>query len=283
MTQWELRTRITALRKPGALDRFAEQGVPATWCRSVTVLLEVIDDLDRQQAWRPSNPWHELYIDVKRCHGKANPAKAAVARKVLIAAWHVLARDEPFKPSAPRLSQSADAVLDNRTNLLYDEKGEKLALLAVLVRNPYGSSQPRPPGGSAPRLRVDPTIQWPRSSAHYQAEIAHLGIGRSPAFHYEPETNGVVEKFIQTLKEQVLWIEPFEHPRAAPRPHPPVRRPLRRALAARTPRLPHPTRSPRSALSARRGMIAAFTNEVSGEPGAAQKSPSSRVPFNTRR
>ena len=47
-------------------------------------------------------------------------------------------------------------------------------------------------------------------SAHYQAEIDHLGIDRSPAFAYEPETNGVVEKFIQTLKEQVLWIERFD-------------------------------------------------------------------------
>jgi len=47
-------------------------------------------------------------------------------------------------------------------------------------------------------------------SHHYQAEIDHLGIARSPAFHYEPETNGCVEKFIQTLKEQVLWIERFE-------------------------------------------------------------------------
>ncbi|HZC14118.1 MAG TPA: DDE-type integrase/transposase/recombinase [Thermoleophilaceae bacterium] len=46
-------------------------------------------------------------------------------------------------------------------------------------------------------------------SHHYQAEIDHLGIDRSPAYHYEPETNGVVEKFIQTLKEQVLWIERF--------------------------------------------------------------------------
>jgi putative transposase len=44
---------------------------------------------------------------------------------------------------------------------------------------------------------------------HYQAEIDHLGIARSPAYHYEPETNGCVEKFIQTLKEQVLWIERF--------------------------------------------------------------------------
>jgi transposase len=52
-----------------------------------------------QQAWRPNSPWHRLYTDTKRRHGKANPAKAAVARKVLIAAWHVLARQEPFKPS----------------------------------------------------------------------------------------------------------------------------------------------------------------------------------------
>jgi transposase len=53
-----------------------------------------------QQAWRPNNPWHRLYTDTKRRHGKSNPAKAAVARKVLIAAWHVLSRNEPFKPSA---------------------------------------------------------------------------------------------------------------------------------------------------------------------------------------
>jgi transposase InsO family protein len=47
-------------------------------------------------------------------------------------------------------------------------------------------------------------------SDHYQTEIDHLGIARSPAFHYEPETNGVAEKALQTLKEQVLWIERFE-------------------------------------------------------------------------
>ena len=47
-------------------------------------------------------------------------------------------------------------------------------------------------------------------SDHYQAEINHLGIARSPAFHYEPETNGCAEKAIQVLKEQLLWIERFE-------------------------------------------------------------------------
>jgi transposase len=55
-----------------------------------------------QCAWRPTNPWNRLYLDVKGRTGKSNPAKSAVARKVLIAAWHVLARHEPFKPSRPR-------------------------------------------------------------------------------------------------------------------------------------------------------------------------------------
>jgi transposase len=62
-----------------------------------------------QHAWRPSNPWHGLYTDIKRRHGKANPAKAAVARKILIASWHILARNQPFKPSAPRAADPVPA------------------------------------------------------------------------------------------------------------------------------------------------------------------------------
>src|SRR5947207_6048550 len=54
-----------------------------------------------QQAWRDSNPWHELYLDVGRRSRHTNSAKAAVARKILIAAWHMLSRDQPFQP-APR-------------------------------------------------------------------------------------------------------------------------------------------------------------------------------------
>jgi transposase len=52
------------------------------------------------QAWRPSNPWHGHYLRVSARHGK-NPAKSAVARKLLIAAWHMLARQQPFTPPAP--------------------------------------------------------------------------------------------------------------------------------------------------------------------------------------
>jgi transposase len=61
-----------------------------------------------QHAWRPTNPWHQLYTDLAERAGK-NPAKAAVARKILIAAWHVLSRQQPFKPAAPRRPDPASA------------------------------------------------------------------------------------------------------------------------------------------------------------------------------
>ena len=59
-------------------------------------------------AWRPTNPWHQLYTDVAKRAGK-NPAKSAVARKILIATWHVLSRQQPFKPPAPRRPHPASA------------------------------------------------------------------------------------------------------------------------------------------------------------------------------
>jgi transposase len=55
-----------------------------------------------QQAWRETNPWHDLYADVARRSRHTNSAKAAVARKILIAAWQMLSRNEPFKPAARR-------------------------------------------------------------------------------------------------------------------------------------------------------------------------------------
>jgi putative transposase len=42
-----------------------------------------------------------------------------------------------------------------------------------------------------------------------QAEIRFLGIKASPAFVREPEGNGCAERFIRTLKENLLWVQPF--------------------------------------------------------------------------
>ena len=44
----------------------------------------------------------------------------------------------------------------------------------------------------------------------YQGELAFLGIDSSPAFVREPEGNGCVERFIRTLKENLLWVRRFD-------------------------------------------------------------------------
>ena len=58
------------------------------------------------QAWRPSNPFHAHYRRISQRHGK-NPAKSAVARKILIASWHMLARNEPFRSHQPAPANSS--------------------------------------------------------------------------------------------------------------------------------------------------------------------------------
>src|SRR5262245_60763148 len=47
-------------------------------------------------------------------------------------------------------------------------------------------------------------------SDYFQDELRFLGIESSPAFVREPEGNGVAERFIRTLKEQLLWVRTFE-------------------------------------------------------------------------
>jgi transposase len=64
-----------------------------------------------QQAWRESNPRHDLYLDVARRSRHTNAAKAAVARKILIAAWHMLSRNQPFEPTPRRTSAPASSRL----------------------------------------------------------------------------------------------------------------------------------------------------------------------------
>jgi putative transposase len=43
----------------------------------------------------------------------------------------------------------------------------------------------------------------------FQTELAFLGIEPSPAFVREPEGNGCAERFIRTLKENLLWVRRF--------------------------------------------------------------------------
>ena len=47
-------------------------------------------------------------------------------------------------------------------------------------------------------------------SAVFQDEIAFLGAESSPAFVRAPEGNGCAERFIRTLKENLLWVHTFD-------------------------------------------------------------------------
>ena len=51
----------------------------------------------------------------------------------------------------------------------------------------------------------------PQYMSHaFQAEVDFLGIESSPSFVRAPEGNGVAERFIRTLKEQLLWVRTFD-------------------------------------------------------------------------
>ena len=58
------------------------------------------------------------------------------------------------------------------------------------------------------KLRHDHDSQF--VTDNYQQELAFLGIASSPAFVREPEGSGCVERFIRTLKENLLWVRRFD-------------------------------------------------------------------------
>jgi putative transposase len=56
-------------------------------------------------------------------------------------------------------------------------------------------------------LRHDHGSQY--MSDAFQSELEFLGIESSPAFVRAPEGNGCAERFIRTLKENLLWVRTF--------------------------------------------------------------------------
>jgi putative transposase len=74
------------------------------------------------------------------------------------------------------------------------------------VRQHFGGFAKAIAGGLA--VRHDHGSQY--MSDAFQTEIAFLGIESSPAFVRAPEGNGCAERFIRTLKENLLWVRTFE-------------------------------------------------------------------------
>src|SRR5215217_4022947 len=74
------------------------------------------------------------------------------------------------------------------------------------VHRCFGAIAPRVARGL--KLRHDHGSNY--MSGDFQDEIKCLGIEASPSFVREPEGNGVAERFIRTLKENLLWVRSFD-------------------------------------------------------------------------
>jgi putative transposase len=69
-------------------------------------------------------------------------------------------------------------------------------------------------GGSAEGVATGLEVRHDHGSQFvaddFQRELTFLGIAPSPAFVREPEGNGCAERFIRTLKENLLWVRRFD-------------------------------------------------------------------------
>jgi putative transposase len=69
-------------------------------------------------------------------------------------------------------------------------------------------------GGFGARVAEGLTIRHDHGSAYmsddFQRELTFLGAVSSPSFVREPEGSGCAERFIRTLKENLLWVTTFE-------------------------------------------------------------------------
>jgi transposase InsO family protein len=83
---------------------------------------------------------------------------------------------------------------------------EALEPIRQAVRDRRGAFAQGVAGGIT--LRHDHGSQY--TSDDFQHELAFLGIASSPSFVRQPEGNGCAERFIRTLKENLLWLHRFD-------------------------------------------------------------------------
>lgn len=91
---------------------------------------------------------------------------------------------------------------------------EALEAMSQAVGHAYGQVD----RGAAEGLKIRHDHGSQFTSRAYQQALAFWGMESSPSFVRSPEGNGVAERFIRTLKEQLLWVQDFtsaEHLRQA--------------------------------------------------------------------
>jgi len=83
---------------------------------------------------------------------------------------------------------------------------EALLPIQAAVRKCFGSVGPDVARGL--KLRMDHGPQY--TSDDFVGTVKYLGIGLSYAFVQEPQCNGIAERFVRTLKDQVLHVYRFK-------------------------------------------------------------------------
>ena len=89
------------------------------------------------------------------------------------------------------------------------KRGDRFAALEPVaqgIMSEFGSVEAGAARGLS--LRIDHGSQY--LSDHFQKQIKAWGIAASFAFLEQPQTNGVVERFFRTLKEQVIYGRLYE-------------------------------------------------------------------------
>ena len=161
------------------------------------------------QAWRPSNPWHRHYLRVTARHGK-NPAKSSVARKLLIAAWHMLSRDEPFKPPAEHCPGELLLLSDRPTVLHGIERPRQLPGTICAPSAEREMSTPQPPAGSGTST-PSPQDGHPLDSRGLFKEKGALSIGRSLLAHCRSAVSTVsrrsVDGVVSAVHPSASWLD----------------------------------------------------------------------------
>jgi putative transposase len=95
-----------------------------------------------------------------------------------------------------------------REGQLTAERGDQFEALQALrqgVRENFGRFEAKAAEGLA--IRHDRGSNY--FSDDFHRELTLLGMVSSSSFVREPEGNGCAERFIHTLKEQLLWVRSF--------------------------------------------------------------------------
>jgi transposase InsO family protein len=111
-------------------------------------------------------------------------------------------RRHPARAAAQRSIREADAVSRQRRAALDGTRHEALEPVRQGVAKRFGGVEKDAAAGLG--IRHDHGSQY--MSRDFQKEITWRGATSSQAFVRAPEGNGCAERFIRTLKENLLWV-----------------------------------------------------------------------------